>query len=427
MPRHLTIIALGSRGDVQPFVALGLGLQAAGYQVNIAAAADYAPLVREYGLEFCPLVGQISELIDPALVEQFLDRAGNPIRASLNFMRQVRPIVDRLMRDCWAACRGADGLIVATLGRYCGLHLAEKLGIPCIVAHLHPYTPTSSAPPMFFPQWPRGLPGSAHYNRLTHMLAEHGQWQLLRRPFNRPRQGMLGLAPLSALALWRRVRSYAPPTLYGYSALVAPPPDDARVQAQITGYWPLAHAPGWRPPTELSAFLERGPPPIYIGFGSMMLGRDSDRITKSIIKTLEQIGQRGILYRGWGELARVVLPQTMIAVDSVPHDWLFPQVRAVVHHGGAGVTSAALRAGAPAVVVPFLGDQHFWAERIAALGAGPAPIPRAQLTGARLEQALSQALHVGSMRERAADIGQRLRAERGVERAVELIVRYLNG
>ncbi len=156
----------------------------------------------------------------------------------------------------------------------------------------------------------------------------------------------------------------------------------------------------WRPSVELRAFLERGLPPIYIGFGSkgcsvaMAIG-----ITKSIIKTLEQIGQRGILYRGWGELARVVLPPTMIAVDSVPHDWLFPQVRAVVHHGGAGVTSAALRAGVPAVVVPFLGDQHFWAERLVALGAGPAPISRAQLTGARLEQALTQVLHTGSMRE----------------------------
>jgi UDP:flavonoid glycosyltransferase YjiC (YdhE family) len=340
-------------------------------------------------------------------------------------MRQVRPIVDQLVRDCWAACQDADGLIVSTLGRYCGLHLAEKLGIPCIVAHLHPYMPTSSAPQVFFPSWPRGLPGSAYYNRLTHMLAEHGQWQLLRGPFNRPRQSVLGLPPLSIPALWRRVRSHAPPTLYGYSTLIAPP-DDARVQAQITGYWPLAHAPGWRPPAELSAFLERGSPPIYVGFGSMMLGRDGDQITKSIIKTLEQIGQRGILYRGWGELARVVLPPTMIAVDSVPHDWLFPQVRAVVHHGGAGVTSAALRAGVPAVVVPFLGDQHFWAERIVALGAGPAPIPRAQLSAERLEQALAQVLHTGSMRERAAAIGQRLRAERGVDRAVDLIGTYLD-
>ncbi len=160
MPTRLTIIALGSRGDVQPFVALGLGLQAAGYQVNIAAAADYAALVQEHGLAFHALVGHISQLIDPALVEQFLDRAGKPIRASLNFMRQVRPIIDQLMRDCWAACQNADGLIVSTLGRYCGLHLAEKLGIPCIVAHLHPYTPTSSAPQIFFPSWPRGLLGS---------------------------------------------------------------------------------------------------------------------------------------------------------------------------------------------------------------------------------------------------------------------------
>ena len=137
MPR-LTIIALGSRGDVQPFVALGLGLQAAGYSVKIAAAADYAPLVGEHGLAFHHLVGQISMLVNPAMVEQFLTGAHNPLRAARSFMLQANPVIDQLMRDCWDACQAADGLIVSTLGMYCGVHLAEKLQIPCIVAHLHP-------------------------------------------------------------------------------------------------------------------------------------------------------------------------------------------------------------------------------------------------------------------------------------------------
>src|SRR5262249_24850690 len=154
-------------GDVQPFVALGLGLQATGYTVQIAAAADYAELVARHGLLFHSLVGQISALIDPAMVEQFLDGAHNPQRAARNFMRQAGPIIDQLMRDCWAACQGADALIVSTLGLYCGVHLAEKLAIPCIVAHMHPYTTTGSDPHMFFPRLPRGVPLRSAYNRAT--------------------------------------------------------------------------------------------------------------------------------------------------------------------------------------------------------------------------------------------------------------------
>jgi UDP:flavonoid glycosyltransferase YjiC (YdhE family) len=421
---RLTIIALGSRGDVQPFVALGLGLQSAGHTVTIAAAADYAELVVSYGLAFHALVGQISALLDPAMVEQFLARAQSPLPAARSFMRQANPIIDRLMRDCWAACQDAEGLIVSTLGMYCGFHLAEKLGITCIVAHLHPFDSVSGEQHMFFPRLPPGAPLRSSYNRLTHALGNHGFWQVLRRPLNRSRQQVLGLAPLGPLALWRRLRGYRPPTLYGYSAVVAPPAD-GRAHPQITGYWFLDRAPGWQPPPELAAFLGDGPAPIYIGFGSMMLGRDGDRVTALVVEALERAGQRGILYRGWGELGRTQLPPTMLAVDSIPHDWLFPQVRAVVHHGGAGVTAQALRAGVPAVVVPFLGDQHFWAARLVELGAAPAPIPRAQLSSARLAQAIADVAHSSAMRERSATIGLRLRAEPGVARAVALVESYL--
>jgi len=425
--RSVTILALGSRGDVQPFVALGLGLRAAGYQVTIAAAADYAGLVGEHGLAFHSLVGHISTLLDPAMVEQFLDGAHNPLRAARSFMRQATPIVDQLMRDCWAACQDADGLVVSTLGMYCGVHLAEKLQIPCIVAHLHPDHSTSRGPHMFFPQLPGGVPLRNSYNRLTHTLANHGFWQVLRRPFNRSRRAMLGMPPLGPLALGNRIRAYSPPTLYGYSAAVAPAPAEWPANDRITGYWFLDQAPSWRPPAELAAFLRSGPAPIYVGFGSMMVGRDGDRISALIAGTLEKAGQRGILYRGWGDLGQIALPPSIAVVDAVPHDWLFPQVRAVVHHGGAGVTAQALRAGVPAIVVPFLGDQHFWAARVAELGAGPAPIPRAQLSGERLAQAIAGTIQSDSMRARAADIGRRLRDERGVARAVALIDSYLGG
>jgi UDP:flavonoid glycosyltransferase YjiC (YdhE family) len=418
---HLTILALGSRGDVQPFIALGLGLQAAGYRITLAAAADYAALVQERGLAFHALVGQISALLDPAQVEQFLGGASNPVRAIRSFMQQVNPIVDQLMRDCWAACHSSDGLIVSTLGMYCGVHLAEKLQIPLIVAHLHPYAATTSQPQMFFPPWPRRLPLRGSYNWLSHLLADHVQWQALRRPFNRARGSRLDMAPLGPLATWRRARSASWPTVYGYSRVVAPPPADWDAGSAITGYWFLDALAGWQPPAALARFLAAGPPPVLVSFGSMMVGRDADRLTGLIVAALQASGQRGIIYRGWGELGRAALPSSVLAVDALPHDWLFPQLRAVVHHGGAGVTAAALRAGRPAIVVPFLGDQHFWARRVLELGAGPPPLPRAQLSAERLAQAIASAIDSPTMAARASAVGQQLTDERGVERAVEWI------
>lgn len=420
MSAHLTILALGSRGDVQPFVALGLGLQAAGYRVTIAAAADYAALVQTRGLAFHPLVGQISTLLDPAQVELFLGAASNPLRAIRSFLQQVSPIIDQLMRDCQAACRHSSGLIVSTLGMYCGVHLAEKLQIPLIVAHLHPYAATRSQPQMFFPPWPRRLPGRGSYNWLSHRLADHVHWQVLRRPLNRARR-RLDLAPLGPLTTWRRTSTANLPALYGYSAVVAPPPADADPGAAVTGYWFLEAAAEWQPPAGLAQFLAAGPPPVLVSFGSMMVGRDGERITQLIVDALQASGQRGLIYRGWGELGRGALPDTLLAVDALPHDWLFPQLSAVVHHGGAGVTAAALRAGLPSIVVPFLGDQHFWGRRVMELGAGPPPLPRAQLSVARLVQALAQALGSPTMAAQAAAIGQQLSGERGVAQAVGLI------
>ena len=424
MSFRITILAVGSRGDVQPFVALGLGLQAAGdYAVTIAAAADYGDLVREYGLAFQPLVGFISTLVDPRLVADFLAGAGNPLRAAWHFWRQVNPIVDQLMRDCWLASRDADGLIVSTLGMYCGLHLAEKLQIPLVVAHLHPYTPTSSAPAMFFPRLPDHIPGQAAYNRLSHALANHGQWQVLRRPFNRVRRSLLALAALHPLALAARVRAFAPPIVYGYSATIAPPPADWNERANITGAWFLPHLADWQSSPELAAFLADGSPPVYVGFGSIMLGAAGDRITQSIVDALASVGQRGIIQRGWGDLGRGAGSANVLVVDSVPHDWLFARVGAVVHHGGAGVTAAALRAGVPSVVVPFLGDQYFWAERVAALGAGTAPLPAKLLSTETLAKSLSTVLGSPLIRERAAAIARHIASENGVQNAVALVER----
>jgi UDP:flavonoid glycosyltransferase YjiC (YdhE family) len=212
---------------------------------------------------------------------------------------------------------------------------------------------------------------------------------------------------------------FPPLCLDGYSRLIVPKPWDWGARHYLTGYWFLDGAADWRPPQGVLDFLADEPPPVCVGFGSMH-NRDAAEISHLVIRALELAGQRGVLLTGWGGLASVPNSDQVLVAEGIPHDWLFPRMAAVVHHGGAGTTAAALRAGVPAVVVPFMSDQPFWARRVFALGAGPQPIPRGQLTAARLARAIRRAVQDTGIRHRAAVLGQRLRAEDGVGRAADL-------
>src|SRR5262249_31336952 len=194
-----------------------------------------------------------------------------------------------------------------------------------------------------------------------------------RQPVNEWRRELLHLPPLSGGPLARQLDDRRLPILYGYSPAVLPKPPDWDERTHVTGYWFLDHLPDWRPPEGLVDFLRVGPPPVSVGFGSMR-SQHPEAVTELVVEALARAGQRGILLTGWGGLRGIDRPERVFTVEAVPHDWLFPQVRAAVHHGGAGTAAAALRAGIPSVVVPFFGDQSFWGRRVAALGAGTKPI-----------------------------------------------------
>ncbi len=214
------------------------------------------------------------------------------------------------------------------------------------------------------------------------------------------------------------------PVLYSFSEHVVPRPDDWPETTVATGYWFLEQDETWQPPAALVQFLAAGPPPVYVGFGSMA-GKDPARLTRIVLDALEQSGQRGLLATGWGGLAVEDLPENLFAIDSAPHDWLFPRVSAVVHHGGAGTTAAGLRAGKPTLISPFMGDQPFWGQRVCEQGVGPKPIPQKQLSADALATAIHQLTHDQDMRQRATALGQKLRAENGVARAVAWIEEHL--
>jgi UDP:flavonoid glycosyltransferase YjiC (YdhE family) len=214
--------------------------------------------------------------------------------------------------------------------------------------------------------------------------------------------------------------------LYGYSPHVIPPPPDWGADTHVTGYWFLDPPSGWTPPPALHEFLAAGPPPVYVGFGSMS-SRNPQATAKLVLDALGAAGQRAVLLAGWSGLRPADLPDSVLMVDSVPFAWLFPRMAAVVHHGGAGTTAAGLRAGVPSIVVPFFGDQPYWGRRVAELGVGPAPIPRKRLTVEVLAGAIDRAVTDPVLRRRAAELGVRIRVEDGVARAVGVVSTLAGG
>jgi sterol 3beta-glucosyltransferase len=263
------------------------------------------------------------------------------------------------------------------------------------------------------------LPFGRRLNRLSFHVTRQLLWQSTKTSdvVTRARWG------LPKGAFWGPFRWLAAqkvPVLYGYSQYVLPAPKDWDATHQVTGYWFLDAPDTWNPPADLVKFLEAGPPPIYIGFGSMG-SRNPQEAGHLAIEALERSGQRGVVASGWGGLTPATVPESVYLVSEVPHQWLFERMSAVVHHGGAGTTGAGLRAGIPSIIIPFMGDQPFWGKRIADLGVGPTPIPRKKLTSHALAEAITQAVSLPAMRQRAYALGQQIRAENGVAKAVALI------
>ena len=238
---------------------------------------------------------------------------------------------------------------------------------------------------------------------------------------NQCRKDILGLKPLTRRVYWSLDSPGSPtPLIYGYSPVVLPRPLDWSGNQHISGYWFLDTAKDYQPEKTVLDFLANGPPPVYIGFGSMV-DHKREKVTQIVIHALRETNQRGILLGGWSRLVSGDLPDFIFRIDAVPHDWLFPKMAAVVHHGGAGTTAAGLRAGVPSVIVPTFGDQFFWGWRVHELGAGPKPIPRNKMTVANLTRAIQQAIDNDDIKNKASLIGQQIRAENGVEMAVSMI------
>lgn len=401
---HIVVVANDTRGGVQPYIALGVGLQDAGHDVRIVAPADFASLVTDRGLAFSGLSG--SAQADARRVGSMSKRG--PIAGIRAVADEMTSRMVTWTSETLEASEGADLLTGGVGGMVVGLSVADKLGVPFIPTHLQPVdAPTGDYPGVLFAGMPGllGRPGQL----LSHVLSDMALWTPFRRPMMSARSSVLHLSGTPTAAKGQ-------PILYGFSPRVVQVPNRPGTERHVTGYW-FTDSSNWTPPPALEAFLAREGPVVSIGFGSMT-GEDPERFTASVLASVRAAGVRAVVLSGWGGLASIPESEDVLVADAVPHDWLFPRVTAAVHHGGAGTTSAALRAGIPAIVVPFGADQPFWGARIAALGLGPTPIPRRQLTSQRLAAALSDTLTDTVTRSRAADFGVEIRTENGVAAAV---------
>ncbi|GAA1235417.1 glycosyltransferase [Kitasatospora nipponensis] len=389
---RILIITAGSRGDVAPFTGLGRRLLDAGHQVAVAAHPSFATLVGGCGLDYRSVPG------DPQGLIRDWARAASREEAQALTRAYADGLADGVAQ---AVAGGADLLLTAFGPAPLSRTVGEALGVPVIGTYLAPSFATSQFP----------LPNA----RNTDGLGPQGNLAAGRDVVRRAEGVFAGaVTRLRARLGLAAGASSAPvdvrPVFHGFSPLVVPRPEDWPSWVEVVGYWWPVRPQGWQPPAELVDFLQAGPPPVFIGFGSMAVGQ-GERLSELVTAAVERAGVRAVVQAGWADLSG--RGDDVLAVGDVPHDWLFPRAAAVVHHAGAGTTAAGLRAGVPAVPVPVMADQPFWASRLHQLGVAPRPLPFQDLTADTLGDAITACLSEPAHRHRAAELARGIAAEDG--------------
>ncbi|KAJ6626839.1 hypothetical protein B0H10DRAFT_1996784 [Mycena sp. CBHHK59/15] len=424
---HFTFLTIGSRGDVQPYIALAKGLVADGHRVRIATHGEFKEWIEAYGIEFGYVGG------DPAeLMRICIENGTFTVSFLKEGLQKFRGWLDDLLKNSWLACQGTDVLIESpsAMGGY---HIAEALGIPYFRAFTMTWTRTRAYPHAFaVPE--RKMGGG--YNYMTYVMFDQVFWRAISGQINRWRRNILHLGSTSL----DKMEPHKIPFLYNFSPHVVPPPLDWPEWIRVTGYWFLddadVSAKKWSPPADLVEFINsahaEGKKVVYIGFGSIVVS-DPKTMTRCVVDAVLRSGVRAILSKGWSDRLQAKaadasepeepLPKEIYPIPSIPHDWLFQRIDAACHHGGAGTTGASLRAGIPTIIRPFFGDQFFWADRVEALGVGTGV---RKLTVDTLTEALILATTDIKQIDRARLIGEQMKGEDGVATAIESIYRDMD-
>jgi sterol 3beta-glucosyltransferase len=392
------IVTYGTEGDTRPLAALGRSLLNTGHEVRLLADAATLGSAVALGVPATPLAGDIKESLRPS-------KESRPTDTARALARIANDNTEAWLRQIVSVGKGCDAIILSALASFVGLSAAEYLGVKAIGAGFIPITPTADFPPPLLP--PGVVPG--WLNRPSYGWVNSLVWRLLRKSTNAARGRVCSLPPRKKV--WT-----THPILYGVSPSLLPRPRDYPPNVYMCGQW-APPAPEWSPPEDLAAFLAAGEPPLYLGFGSMA-GLIQRGLLKELIAAVS--GRRVLFYPGWSKVSASELPPAFFVVHDTPHSWLFPQTSVVIHHGGAGTTHSAARAGVPSVVVPLAGDQFFWADRLHKLGVAPAPVKVRSLRSASLARTIGLAERA-EVRARSVVLGSQMAAENGLARAISAL------
>ncbi|KAL6210901.1 hypothetical protein ACLB2K_016131 [Fragaria x ananassa] len=419
-PMQIVMLIVGTRGDVQPFIAIGKRLQDYGHRVRLATHSNFKEFVLTAGLEFYPLGG------DPKILAGYMVKNKGFLPSGPSEIPIQRNQIKEIIYSLLPACKEPDldsgilfkaDAIIANPPAYGHTHVAEALKIPLHIFFTMPWTPTSE-----FPHPLSRVKQQTGY-RLSYQIVDSLIWLGIRDMINDLRKKRLNLRPVTYLSGSQGSESDVP---HGYiwSPHLVPKPKDWGPKVDVVGFCFLDLASNYQPPEPLVKWLEAGDKPIYIGFGSLPV-QEPQKMTQIIVDALEQTGQRGIINKGWGGLGDLAEPKDSIyLLDNCPHDWLFLHCKAVVHHGGAGTTAAGLKAACPTTIVPFFGDQPFWGERVHARGVGPAPIAVDEFSLPKLVAAINYMLDP-KVKERAIELAKDMENEDGVTGAVMAFFKHL--
>jgi sterol 3beta-glucosyltransferase len=413
---RLLMATAGGRGDVAPLTGLAAAIRAAGHDVTITTSDEYESLVVGCGLQFRPLPGTHGMFDDP----RWMQGNGGPGRA-VSMIRALAEHIRTVDKAVLAVARqeAPDVLTLTSITAVSGFHVAEGLGLPGMELQTLPAYRTADFPPSVlagrsFGRLGNRAAGTAFWTAVA--IAAAGSTTEIRRELGLPGRGVREVLSRPDVRRW--------PVFHGFSPAVVPRPADWPASYEVTGYWWPLRPAGWSPPPELEEFLASGPPPVFFGLGDMMPKDPGDLIDLATMAG-RQAGVRLVIQAGQTGTspARHPPPGDLIVIGDVPHDWLFPRVAAVVHHAGPGTAAAGMRAGIPAVTVPVMADQPFWAARLSALGLAPPPIPRRQLSVDVLAAAIRNAVTRPSYRTQAEALSRRLASEDGAAPVIQLLAR----
>ncbi|EAU29286.1 conserved hypothetical protein [Aspergillus terreus NIH2624] len=436
---NIVIHVVGSRGDVQPFIAIGQALQRHGHRVRLATHLVFRDFVRQHGLEFFNIGGDPAQLMSFMVQNpKLIPKMDTLLHGAIGRRRkEIRTMIGGCWRACLEAGEGIDltsdaplkadpfvaDAIIANPPSFAHIHCAEKMGIPLHMMFTMPWSPTQAFPhPLANIRASNVKPSAAKF--ASYAITEALIWQGLGDLQNDFRRFELGLETLDAMRAPSIMHRLQIPFSYYWSPSLLPKPDDWKSHIDVCGFSFLPPDNKYKPSADLVRFLEVGPPPIYIGFGSIVVD-DPNALTKTVLDAVRLTGQRALISKGWGGLGADNLDAPdVFFLGNCPHDWLFSRVSCVVHHGGAGTTATGLALGRPTTIVPFFGDQPFWGQLVALNKAGPSPIPYTKLTAERLAEAIRFCLEPATIAQAEA-LSAKIRAEDGAQAGVESFHRHL--